>query len=478
MSSAPPDPEAGIPPEEEPTAVPEQRESESALEEAAEESGGQQEEDAAPQLAESADSESVDATPPVEDAAVESGGAEELAADSATDEGEVESAGESPESAELPVPGGERPPDSQEKTEGLDDTGWLLHVAEAQATLEARRKGGAAAAEPGTGASAGKKVDARHPLARDVLLNPTSWKIWPAVAVLRWLLRGSAASARRLVYRSRPSLAFTPAEIEDVAFGEEGVDLVLFAPGLAAPGSPLPYSDIERIIHDRRKGGGLARFLDMSVDRFMHAMENSLVNSSSAFAYARGGRSTSLRMAASLAGLTAPLAAEPNGVLEDTRQHEEGGAAALISLFVGPISASGLAGCLRTVTDREVMIREFAGATVRVARPTRVGGTLSGLLGAKCFLREAGVEAIIRGDAETLRWVQDTQRRDSLYRLARAFIGSASPEVRIYLRVDANDVPPAALDGKAQLGGLAMLGEAEGQVLVQLSDPAKEKRIN
>ena len=28
-----------------------------------------------------------------------------------------------------------------------------------------------------------------HPLARDVMLNPSRWRLWPAVAVLRWLLR-------------------------------------------------------------------------------------------------------------------------------------------------------------------------------------------------------------------------------------------------------------------------------------------------
>lgn len=315
-------------------------------------------------------------------------------------------------------------------------------------------------------------INARHPLARDILLHPTRWNIWPAVAVLRWLLRSTAGRARRLVYRSRPSLAFSPAEIEDVAFGEDGVDLVLYSPGLATPESPLPHADVERIIHDRRKGGGLARFLDMPVDRLMHAVETSLVHTSSAFAYARGGRSAALRSTAALAGLTAPLAADPGGVLEDTRQREEGGAAALASLFLGPISPSGLAGCLRTVTGCETTIREFTGEEVRILHPVTIGRSFGGLLGSRCRLPSAGVRAIIRGDARSLVWARDLKRRESLYRLARAFVGSVSPLVRIYLRLAARDVPSAALDGQAQLGGLAVMKGAEGFVLVPLADPA------
>lgn len=337
----------------------------------------------------------------------------------------------------------------------LEDTSWLMGNKEPSA---------AQAPAPGD-------VSFKQPIARDILLNPHKWRIWPAVAALRWLMRGASEGAKRLVYRARPTLAFTPAEIDDIAFSEGGVDLVLYAPGLASPGSPLPYSDIERIIHDRRNGGGLARFLDMPVDRFMHAVENSMVNTSSSFAYAQGGRSASLRISAALAGMTAPLAAEAGGALLDQRGREEGGAAALISLFVGPISASGLAGCMRTVTGRETVVREFTGDTVRVARPTRIGGPLRGLLGSHCFLNAAGVEVIIHGNVDSIIWAQETRRRESLYQLARAFIGSATPSVKILLRLEGPAVPSAALDGKAMLGGLAVLGKTEEQVYVPLASP-------
>ena len=110
------------------------------------------------------------------------------------------------------------------------------------------------ASEP-NGASAGE-----HPLVRELLLTPGHWHTWPAVAVLRWMLRQTdSADTHRLVYRSKPSLDFPPGEVDEVELTGSGVvGLTLRAPGIAAPGSPLPTSDILRIIQDMRRGGALA----------------------------------------------------------------------------------------------------------------------------------------------------------------------------------------------------------------------------
>jgi len=42
-----------------------------------------------------------------------------------------------------------------------------------------------------------RPVDISHPLAQEIILDPSRWSIWPAVAVLRWLLKRATRDARR-----------------------------------------------------------------------------------------------------------------------------------------------------------------------------------------------------------------------------------------------------------------------------------------
>ena len=134
----------------------------------------------------------------------------------------------------------------------------------------------------------------QHPLVRDLLLHPHRWRIWPAVAILRWLQR-RMSNAPRLVFRSQPSLSFASSEVRDLRLHDDRMDLVLNAPGLATAGSPLPASDIARIIADQHEGGALGTWLDGPGDRFMHLLEDVQMRSNPAFALVAGGRVESLR---------------------------------------------------------------------------------------------------------------------------------------------------------------------------------------
>ena len=147
---------------------------------------------------------------------------------------------------------------------------------------------------------------ATHPLAREVLFNPSEWSIWPAVAVLRWMLRTRRESS--IVYRSHPSLTFAASEIKDVAFNANGVELTLSAPGLAAPGTILPTSDIARIVADARApgGGALALWLDGPGDLFMQLVETSRARHSDAFALATGAAAQSVAVDGRPRGLHGP----------------------------------------------------------------------------------------------------------------------------------------------------------------------------
>ena len=313
-------------------------------------------------------------------------------------------------------------------------------------------------------------LELSHPLARDVMLNPSRWRLWPAVAVLRWLLRKAKRRARRIVYRSRPSLSFPASEIHDVVIGDSDVDLVLTAPGLAAPGSPLPSADIARIMEDQRRGGALAAWLDGPADCFMHALEAARERSNAAFALATGGRIEALHLAARLVGVSAPLAASAGGRLSDTHGREPAGAAGLGAAFVGPISAAGLAEVFRAFTSLPTRVEEFSGAEVRVSDPARLGGRIGRILGSKCRLPAAGIEIELVGGIrpEAREWARDPARRGSLRLLALAYVGSPSPAARLFLRLDPGNVPPAALDGETALGGLAVLGRAERPVRLAL----------
>ena len=311
-----------------------------------------------------------------------------------------------------------------------------------------------------------------HPLAQDLLFNPTSWRIWPAVAILRWILRG-ARRVGNLMYRSKPSLAFDGAEIQDVGLQEDYINLVLSAPGLAAPGSALPLADIAYIIRDMQlNGGALASWLDGPGDRFMQAVEAAQARNNAAFALATGGRIEALQILADLAGRSAPLTARRGGVLSS---NEPSGALGLAALFIGPVSASGLAALVGAFTSLPVEVEEYTGAETVVLRPARLGGPIGRILGRSCTMPAAGVAVVINGGSEQRSpdWAGNPYRRRSLALLCRAYIGDATPSARIFLDLEPDNIPPAMLGGGMALGGLAVLGPAEQRVRLPLfSSPA------
>ena len=309
-----------------------------------------------------------------------------------------------------------------------------------------------------------------HPLAQDLMLKPTRWRVWPAVAVIRWLQRKLRRERRRLIYRSEPSLGFAASEVRDLALHSEYIELTLSAPGLATMGSPLPAADISRIISDRRDGGALSLWLDGVGDGFMHVLEAMQSQSNAAFALLTGGQIEAHAMVADMVGRSAALRAEPGGALHDTRWRVPEGAIGLVGLFLGPISASGLAGLFGAFTSLPVRITEFAGAEVTTRQPARVGRPFGMMLGAKCRLPSAGVEVHIEGgsDPREQEWARDPVRRSSLQRLASSYVGAPSPVVRVYLWLEAGNVPCAALAGDTALGGLAVLGGSDRRVKLHI----------
>lgn len=338
------------------------------------------------------------------------------------------------------------------------------------------------AAEDGTAASAerpgrsggledGSPDAMTHPLVQDLLLQPHRWRLWPAVAVLRWLQRRLQTGSRRLAYRSQPSLAFAPSEVNDVVFREQGLDIVLNAPGLAATGSALPTSDIARVVADHRAHGAMSVWLDGPGDRFMHLVEEMKMQCDPAYALLTGGRVEAFDLVADLVGRSAPLAAEPGGELLDDPARAPDGGLGLAGLFVGPISAAGLAAAVQAFCGLPARVDEFTGATVVTARPARLGGPLGLMLGARCRLPSAGVEVHIEGGSRRVArdWAADAVRRRSLHALASAYVGASLPVARVYMWLDADNAPPAVLDGGAALGGLAVLGRAAGPVRLPLA---------
>ena len=309
-----------------------------------------------------------------------------------------------------------------------------------------------------------------HPLIQDLMLEPNRWRLWPAVAALRWLLRQADKKAQRLVYRSRPTLNFPTAEVEDIAIGTEGVDLVLSAPGLAAAGSVLPTSDIARLAEDSRQGGALSKWLDAPGDRFMQVVEANHARYSAAFSLATGGQIEALRIIANVAGRSAPLLAARSGELDETWNREPVGAVGLAGMFMGPITAVGLSETFHGFTSLPVEIREFTGAEVIVLHPVRVGGSFGAMLGSTCHLPAAGVEIVIDGGSrpEARFWAWDPKRRRSLHLLAASYVGSITPSIKVILLLDPGNAPPAALDGNAAFGGLAILGNATETVRIPI----------
>ena len=309
-----------------------------------------------------------------------------------------------------------------------------------------------------------------HPLVQDLMLDPTGWRIWPAVAVLRWLQNKSGRAGRRLVYRSRPSLGFAGSEISDVAIRDGHLELTLNAPGLATAGSSLPATDIARIIADKRNGGAISAWLDGPSDLFMQVLEAMLAQSNAPFALITGGHVDAFMLLADVVGRSAPLSAGENGALFETRRRIPEGAVGLAGMFIGPTSASGLAGLFRAFTGLAARIEEFAGGDVLTARPARVGQRMGAMLGAQCRLPSAGIEIHLDGGAnpDAQKWAREPVRRRSLHLLASSYIGGPSVAVRLFLWLDPGNAPPATLADSTAFGGLAVLGVADRRVRLPL----------
>ena len=310
------------------------------------------------------------------------------------------------------------------------------------------------------------------PLPADLRRRPHRWRLWAAVAAARRGAReaGAAAgpagvAAPRLVYRSRPSLRFVPAEVDSVAARDDRIELTLGAPGPASPGAALPGSDVERIA----RNPALAEWLDGGLDRLMQAVEEGCARSSEAFALARGAESEALREVAFLAGRSAPLAAAPGARLACSALAR--GGAALGAWFVGRPTAAGLAGLLRALTGLPVRVRERSGAALPILEPAGIGAPIGRMLGARVRVPEAGVEVRLEGgeDRGALGWAADPAKRASLRAALDAYVGGPVPEVRVALRVGAGVLPAAALDGGARLGGACVLGRSRGPTVLPIA---------
>lgn len=317
-----------------------------------------------------------------------------------------------------------------------------------------------------------------HTLVQDLFNNPASWAVWPAIGILRWALRNTPGEPRRLIYRSLPSLAFKPNEIHSVVLKNDSIDVTLTAPGIASPGSPLPTSDIARIVADYHTPGqgALATWLDGPVDLLMQVLETAQTRSSAAFALATGGRVQSILRAASLVGHTAPLQALPGHRLTERPGAEPEGAAGLAALFVGNPSASGLATLVEAFTGLPARVEEFAGARVRTQRPAAIGGPLMRVLGRYSILPTAAIEVIIEGVGRegARRWALEPRRCASLRLLCERYVGSNGIAIRLFLELDAHNVEACPLEN-VTLGGMAILGQpaetpepSDGPVLLPL----------
>ena len=306
------------------------------------------------------------------------------------------------------------------------------------------------------------KAALRHPLVQDLLLNPTRWRLWPAMAILRWLQRQMRKNSIRIVYRTRPTLSFPASEIADIYFVRPNeLQIVVNALGLANAGSALPSADIARIIADYRSGGALSLWLDMVADRMLHAAETSVARSVSPFACAMGGFPEADSVLPSLVGHDGVLAeSRPDG-LSLSRRAGARRLTALGALFLGVPTAHGLARAFEGFTSLHARVIEFTGAPLDVSRPARLGAGFGRVLGSRRIVAEAGVTVRLNDGPtceDAVAWASDPVRIRSLYELARTYIGDASPEPSIELVVRIDELSPLAPGARnALLGGCAML---------------------
>ena len=306
------------------------------------------------------------------------------------------------------------------------------------------------------------KTALRHPLVQDLLLNPTRWRLWPAMAIIRWLQRQMRKNRIRIVFRTRPTLSFPASEIADIYFVRPNeLQIVVNALGLASAGSALPSADVARIIADYRSGGALALWLDMVADRMLQAAEASVARSVSPFACAMGEFPEADSVLPSLVGQDGVLAESGRGGLTLSHRADTRRLTALGALFLGIPTAHGLARAFEGFTSLHARVIEFTGAPLEISRPARLGAGLGRVLGSRRIVPEAGVTVRLNDGPtceEAVAWASDPVRIQSLHELARAYIGDPSPRATIELVVRTDELSPLAPGSRdALLGGCAML---------------------
>ncbi|MXY52867.1 MAG: type VI secretion system baseplate subunit TssG [Gammaproteobacteria bacterium] len=364
--------------------------------------------------------------------------------------------------ADEPATAGAAPVATEEADAGLDAPDADAETAAADA----------ASGDEATTAAAAADEDAMpdHSLTRDFLLDPSGWPIWPAVAMLRRIMRRTP-SANRLVYRSKPSLSFSTTEVVDVGVDDDSFSLVLASPGLAAPGSALPLSDVARIVNDmdRPGGGAISYWMDGLVDRLMQAVEVAESRTNAAFALATGGRLEVLDNVLEIAGHSAPLRTGADGVL---REQSSAGAPVpgLARMFIGEATAAGLQSLVAGYTELDVVVEEFVPVDMSVARPQRIGAAMDRSPIGREGEVAAGVNVILDGTAaaEAAQWVREPDRAAALSLLCASYVGAAAPRIFLFVDLAPEHIPPAALDGGTAFGRAALLGSADDVVRVPL----------
>ena len=306
------------------------------------------------------------------------------------------------------------------------------------------------------------KAALRHPLVQDLLLNPTRWRLWPAMAIIRWLQRQMRKNRIRIVFRTRPTLSFPASEIADIYFVRPSeLQVVVNALGLASAGSALPSADVARIIADYRSGGALAQWLDMVADRMLQTAEASVARSVSPFACAMGEFPEADSVLPSLVGHDGVVADSGRRGLSPSHPAGTRRLTALGALFLGIPTAHGIARAFEGFTSLHARVIEFTGAALQVSRPARLGAGFGRVLGSRRIVPEAGVTVRLNDGPtceQAVAWASDPVRIRSLHELARAYIGDPSPRAKIELVVRTDELSPLAPGSRnALLGGCAML---------------------
>ena len=251
------------------------------------------------------------------------------------------------------------------------------------------------------------------------------------------------------------------------------MEIVLTAPGLASHGSALPMVDIARIVADTNApgGGALSKWLDGPLDGFMQVLEAARIRHNGSFALASGLPETEAhRWVAEIAGSSAPLARDRGGRLANSFRRRPDGALGLASPFVGTPSAAGLAAAVAGYSGLPTHVDEFTGASVRIQRPVQMGGPLLRMLGRRCDLPAAGVDVVVDGGdrPEGATLAERQVRRAALRDLCAAYIGSPSIQARLFVELEPEVIEPAQL-GRAELGGLAVLGRPASRLRIPLA---------